>query len=232
MHADAILVETESMKHPLQRATWILIAALAIAACNEGGSSNRGVRASAPAAGSRPADGTPTISMSSQSVLVGRELRAQPVASDPDGQQLTYTIENKPSWLSFASQSGEILGTPGEADVGTYQDIRIIVSDGQNQASVTFSVTALATASGRATLSWNAPTERTDGSPLTDLAGFRVYFGNSLDDLRYVIDVRDAGARSWVVDNLTSGTWYFAATALDTTGAESSRSNTTSKIIS
>jgi hypothetical protein len=33
------------------------------------------------------------------------------------------------------------------------------------------------TVEGPATLVWEAPTENTDGTPLTDLAGFRIYFG-------------------------------------------------------
>jgi hypothetical protein len=89
----------------------------------------------------------------------------------------------------------------------------------------------VASADGRATLSWTAPTERTDGSPLTDLAGFKIYFGVSSADLRYVIEVKDPGARSWVVDNLTPGTWYFAASTLDASGLESVRSNPVSKQI-
>ena len=169
--------------------------------------------------------------MSSQSVLVGRELRVQPSASDPDGQALSFSISNQPAWLAFDSRTGKISGTPTSADVGSYQNIRVTVSDGQAQASATFSITVTEATTGRATLSWNAPSQRTDGTPLTDLAGFRVYYGNNAADMRYVIDVKDPGARSWVIENLTVGTWYFAATAFDRTGAESAKSNTASKTI-
>ena len=219
------------MIHPLRRVAWLLMAGLLVTACNDGSSRSNTVSAAPPAANAAPANQSPTISMVPQSVLVGRELRVRPVASDPDGQSLSFSIENKPSWLTFSSQTGEIRGTPVDADVGTYENIRITASDGQAQTSATFSVTVTAAATGRATLSWGAPTQRTDGTPLTDLAGFRVYYGNSSNDLRYVIDVRDPGARSWVIENLTSGTWYFAATAFDITGAESDRSNTASKAI-
>jgi hypothetical protein len=34
-------------------------------------------------------------------------------------------------------------------------------------------------ANGIARLSWYAPTNRTDGSPLTDLAGFEIYYSES-----------------------------------------------------
>ena len=219
--------------HPVRHTAWILIASLMLTACNEGGgaSSGNGSGSAPPPSSQPPANQAPTISLSSQSVLVGRELRARPSARDPEGQALTFTISNRPSWLAFNAQTGEISGTPGASDVGTYDNIRITASDGQAQASVSFSITVTEAATGRATLSWNAPSQRTDGTPLTDLAGFRVYYGTSTADLRYVIQIKDPGARSWVIENLTTGTWYFAATAFDTSGGESDHSNTASKTI-
>lgn len=216
---------------------WILTVSVMVTACNEGGSGSSGSTGAPPssspppASNPPPANQAPRISLSSQSVLVGRELRARPTASDPDGQSLTFSISNRPSWLSFNSQTGEIYGTPADADVGTYDNVRITASDGQAETSVTISITVTQSTTGRATLSWNAPSQRTDGTPLTDLAGFRVYYGNSGSDLRYVIEIKDPGARSWVIENLTAGTWYFAATAFDISGAESDRSNTASKAI-
>jgi hypothetical protein len=222
------------MGHPMRHAAWLVIASVLLAACNKGGAGG----AAPPTSGS-PTPGTPAPSnsapvmtiQSSVEVLVGRELRLRPSATDADGQSLSFSISNQPSWLSFSAQTGEVSGVPGAADVGTYEGIRITVSDGQAQASATLRISVLAAATGRATVSWAAPTERTDGTPLTDLAGFRVYYGTSSNDLTQFIDVRDPGARSWVVDNLTQGTWYFAATAYDQTGAESARSNTASKTI-
>lgn len=211
---------------------WILIASLMITACNEGGGgASSGPSAAPPGSDSTAVNQAPQINMSSQTVLVGRELRVRPSASDPEGKFLTFSIANRPGWVSFDSRTGEISGTPREADVGTYESVRITASDGQSEAHVTFSITVTQTAAGRATLSWEAPSQRTDGTPLTDLAGFRVYYGNSSGNLRYVIEVKDPGARSWVIENLTPATWYFAATAFDTSGAESDRSNTASKTI-
>jgi hypothetical protein len=92
-------------------------------------------------------------------------------------------------------------------------------------------VTVAQAAAGRATVSWLAPDTNVDGSPLTDLAGFRVYYGSAPGDLRYVIQVADPGARNRVIENLTIGTWYFAATAYDQSGSESARSNVASKAI-
>jgi hypothetical protein len=220
------------MMHSIRGAAWLVMASLLLSACKGGGSDTSTSATPTPPSSSVPVNRAPSISAPTEStVLVGRELKLTPSASDPDGQALTFTVDNKPSWLSFSAQTGELVGTPGDADVGTYSNIRITVSDGQATASRTISITVAAAVTGRATLSWSAPTERTDGAPLTDLAGFKIYYGNSPGSLGSVIEIRDAGARSWVVENLTQGTWYFAATAFDTSGTESARSNPASKTI-
>lgn len=226
------------MMHTVRGAAWLVIASMLLSACKGGGDSGSG-SATPPTSSPPPTTTTPpapnkapVISIQSEStVLIGRELKLRPTASDPDGQSLSFTIANKPSWLSFSAQTGEIAGTPGAADVGTYTDIRITASDGQAQATAAATIAVVASAPGRATLSWDAPSQRTDGTPLTDLGGFRIYFGTSTGDLRYVVDIKDAGARSWVVEDLTPGTWYFAATAFDAAGIESSRTNPASKTI-
>jgi len=178
-----------------------------------------------------PANRAPTISMApAQDVLVGRELTVTPTASDPDGDPLTFSVSNRPAWMSFSAQTGVLTGTPGAGDVGVY-NVTIMVSDGKAQTSDQTGITVSAAVTGRATLSWDAPLQRTDGSPLTNLAGFKLYYGTSAGDLRYVIQVADPGARSWVIEDLTAGTWYFAASAYDQTSAESVRSNVASKTI-
>jgi hypothetical protein len=64
-----------------------------------------------------------------------------------------------------------------------------------------------------AIVSWTPPVQRTDGSALTDLAGYRVYYGKGLNSLTKIIDIRNAGQTSQFIDNLDTGTWYFAVTA-------------------
>jgi hypothetical protein len=78
---------------------------------------------------------------------------------------------------------------------------------------------------GTATLSWAAPTQNTDGTPLTDLAGFHVYYGTSASALTQVVDVSGASSTSVSVENLASGTYYFAVVAYTTAGIESGDSN-------
>jgi hypothetical protein len=77
---------------------------------------------------------------------------------------------------------------------------------------------------GTATLDWTPPTENSDGSALTNLAGYTVYYGTSPDKLTESVKVSNPGLTAYTVTNLTSGTWYFAVTSYSTAGVESSRS--------
>lgn len=55
-----------------------------------------------------------------------------PEVIDYDGDALTFSIENKPEWMSFNENTGAITGTPTNDDVGIYENILMIVSDGDN----------------------------------------------------------------------------------------------------
>ena len=85
-------------------------------------------------------------------------------------------------------------------------------------------------ATGSASLSWTAPTTNNDGSQLTDLTGYHIYYGASADLLTTQVDV-DSSTTSYVVNSLVAGTWYFAVTAVNSVGLESDLSNTGSKTI-
>jgi len=78
---------------------------------------------------------------------------------------------------------------------------------------------------GSATLTWTLPTQNTDGSPLTDLAGFRIMFGQSPTALDQSVTVNSPTATSYTVGNLDSGTWYFAIVAFDSLGGASAPTN-------
>jgi hypothetical protein len=82
---------------------------------------------------------------------------------------------------------------------------------------------------GSATLTWDAPTTNTNGSPLSDLAGYYVYVGSSPDTLTQLTTLADAQAITYVIDGLASGTWYFAVQAYDSSGNRSALSNIESK---
>ena len=78
-----------------------------------------------------PTNQPPTISGSpATSVTVAQAYSFTPSASDPDGQALTFSIVNKPSWAAFNTSTGRLSGTPAAANAGTYSGIAISVSDG------------------------------------------------------------------------------------------------------
>ena len=78
---------------------------------------------------------------------------------------------------------------------------------------------------GSATLSWTAPTERINNSPLPDLAGYRIHYGQESGNHSNQVMIDNPGITTYVVDNLSSGTWYFAVSAFDSTGQISDLSN-------
>jgi hypothetical protein len=89
----------------------------------------------------------------------------------------------------------------------------------------------LAVASGSATLSWTPPTTNTDGSALTNLAGYRVYWGTTAGTYPNSVTLNNAGLTSYVVSSLAPGTYHFAIAALNSAGVESAKSNSSSKTI-
>lgn len=155
-----------------------------------------------------------------------------PAASDPDGDPLSFSIQNKPAWAAFDIATGTLSGTPGVANVGAYPDVVISVSDGSASASLTpFSLAVVQLATGSATVSWTSPTANTNGSALTNLAGHRIYYGTDTASLTEVANVPGAGITSHVVSNLTPGTWYFVVRAYNADGVESDSSGVASKTI-
>jgi hypothetical protein len=176
----------------------------------------------------------PTISGTpATSVIAGSAYSFQPSGADPDGDALMYSIQNKPTWATFSTTTGKLSGTPASA--GAFSGIVIAVSDGKGgSASLpTFSinVSSAPSSNGAATLSWTPPTQNTDGSTLSNLAGFRISYGASSGALNQTIQVANPGLATYVVTGLSSGTWYFTLRAYNSSGAESANSSVVSKTI-
>ncbi len=180
------------------------------------------------------ANRAPTISGTPPtSVQVGNAYNFQPTGADADGDTLTYAIQNKPSWATFSGSTGRLSGTPPAGSAGVYGSIVISVTDTKDTVSLSmFSITVTApTTNGSASLSWTPPTENTDGSTITDLAGFRIQYGTSASALTQTIQVANPGVASYVVTGLSSGTWHFAVRAYNSGGAESANSSVATKTI-
>lgn len=157
-----------------------------------------------------------------QTILAGSAFSFRPTVTRVVDAPLVFSIQNKPAWASFDATTGALVGTPVAADVGSYEAIRIAVTDGINRATLTaFSITVTQTASGTVTLSWVPPVINTDGTPMTNLAGYRIYYGTSSTALTQTITVDSAGVTDYVIENLTPGTWYFAIAAYNSSGVDS-----------
>lgn len=188
------------------------------------------------AAASATGTSVPTITLSGTpptSVVVGNSYVFQPTASTTAGTA-TFSASGLPSWAGFNASTGEISGTPTSSDVGVTGDITISASDGSATASLApfkIDVTAASAASGSASLSWTIPTTNTDGTPVTDLAGYHIYYGTSPGTLNTVIDVPNAQTTAYEISNLSSGTYYFEVSAYNSLGLDSAPSNEGTKTI-
>jgi hypothetical protein len=186
-----------------------------------------------PAAQAAPANAAPTISGHASTVVnAGMAYSFTPTAADASHDELSFSIQNMPNWATFDTAFGTLSGTPAAADVGRYANIKISVSDGKSSAALpAFTVSVNQMSAGNATLDWIPPTENTDGSVLTDLAGYNVHYGTSPNKLTQVVKLANPGLTSYVLDNLTTGTWYFAITSYAVNGMESSVSGVVSTTI-
>ena len=176
----------------------------------------------------------PTISGSpSTSVAAGQAYSFQPSASDADGDVLTFSIQNRPSWATFSPTTGRLAGTPSASQAGVYGNIVISVTDGKATRSLaSFSITVTSTAAGgTVSLSWQAPTRNTDGTLITNLAGYRVHYGTALGQYTESVQLPSPGLTSVVIEDLAAARWYFAVKAYNSAGVESNFSTSVNKLI-
>lgn len=188
-------------------------------------------RAETPSAAANQA---PTISrIGDEYARVGETYNLTPAAVDPDGDSLNYSADNLPPWASLDPTSGLISGTPGPADVGVYESITIKVADsGRATNSAPFSITVLDEAAvGVASLRWESPPSKVDGSPLDDLAGYRIVYGRKADDLDRSVFVDDPAVTNFEFTGLTAGLWYFSVIAVNANGLEGPPTTVTQKSI-
>lgn len=176
------------------------------------------------------ANGAPRITGTpATAAAAGSSYSFLPSASDPNGDALTFSISNKPSWAAFDAATGRLSGT---ATAGTFSNVTISVSDGKTSASLApFSIQVSAASLGSATLAWTPPTQNTDGSSLVNLAGYRIYYGTNPATLAQSIQITNPGLTSYTIGNLAAGTYYFALAAYTTDGVEGAQSAVGSKTI-
>lgn len=188
-----------------------------------------------------PLNQPPTISGTPvTNVVAGSTFSFTPTAQDPEGGNLTFSIRtnggapgSRPSWASFDTATGSLTGT---VTAGTYNIVISVTDPAGASASLSFSLTVEGpTGMGMAELRWNAPTQNTDGSPLTDLRGYKVYQGTDPHSLKVIAELTSSSGpppTTYTVTGLASHTtYYFTVTAFNSSLIESEFSEIGSKNI-
>lgn len=137
------------------------------------------------------------------------------------------TTANSSSQTVSGSLPGTTSGTTGTTSGTTPGTTSGTTISGTTGTPTTTTTSVL----GSATLSWTPPLQNTDGSMLTDLAGYHVYYGTDLSALNKVVTLPSASQVWYIVQNLTAGTWYFTVRAYNSAGVESDYSQSASKTI-
>jgi hypothetical protein len=166
--------------------------------------------------------------------VTGSAYSFTPTANDVNGDTLTFTIQNKPTWAAFNASTGQLYGTPTSA--GTSSNILISASDGKatatlNAFTITVANTVAATTTGSAMLSWTAPDTNADWTVLTNLAGFHVYAGKDPSNLTRIADLAGGTNTQYQATGLDAGIWYFTISAYNSAGVESAQPAAVSKTI-
>jgi hypothetical protein len=195
------------------------------AGCKGGGGSNQSTDRNTAGNDPPTVSGTPTTFAS-----VGDPYSYTVAARDPEGRTLTYDIKGKPPWAKFDSATGRLSGVPDARHIGSHENIRITVSDGKTTTALpAFTVDVYRRGTGAATVSWAPPTQNTDGSTLTNLAGYRIYYGRRPSRLDRTIVLNNPHLLSHTIGGLSSVRWFFAMTSVDGYGNESRRTRPVSK---
>jgi hypothetical protein len=211
-----------------------VVMSASLAACG-GGDSGSSASQAASTNASFPINRAPTTETAAgmqingapvTTATVGQAYSFQPTVASAAGTALNFSIANTPAWAKFDPTSGKLTGTPSASQVGTYKGITISVVAGTTTAALpAFSIVVTdGNSQSNVTLSWQAPTENADGSALVDLKGYKVHYGSASKTYSDTIQVTNPGLTTYVVQNLNAGKYYFAVTAYNSAGQESSLS--------
>jgi hypothetical protein len=162
----------------------------------------------------------PTISGAAATLInTNSDYRFIPMAIDLDDNYLTFSIENKPSWATFSNISGELKGTPVEAN--EYRDITISVSDGIDTSSLpAFDINVIRNLYSVA-ISWEAPTTDVNGDNIEGLTGYKIMYGKESEKYEYTLSIDDPSMTSTTILNLERTDHYFSMKAMTLHGIES-----------
>jgi hypothetical protein len=166
-------------------------------------------------------DGSQTTSLDLPN---GAHYELHPSEIAPIGAKLSFSIANQPSWAKFDRSTGALTGLPAATDAGDFGGIVITVADGTSTAALApFTIAVASGSSAVATVSWTAAEP---GAGATESAGYMLYYGTSAAGMTHVITVADPVETTYVVQNLSPGTWYFAVASYSRNDVQSSLSPT------
>jgi hypothetical protein len=145
---------------------------------------------------------------------------------------LKWSSTNATSCTASGGWSGTMptSGTQTSGVIGSSTTFTLSCMGAGGTAVLSTTVT-VAAPTGTATLSWSAPTTNTDGTPVTTLTGYHIYYGVTQGALTQSLAVNGAATTTYEVTGLTTGTWYFAIAADAADGTESAQSSIGSKTI-
>jgi hypothetical protein len=217
------------MQSILRLSTLMLITIGAVG-CGDSDSSSATAPPATPStttgSGSSGTGSTGTITLTGSpptAVMAGAGYTFEPtVVGNASG--VVFSISGQPAWAQFNAKNGSLKGTPKTTDEGTTGHITITAKNAGNTASMTpFTIRVMAPTgnSSGAELTWTAPTENTDGSPVTGLAGYRIYYGSSAEEMTNIITVSGSTSTSYQLAGLAEGTYYFSIVAYNLAGLES-----------
>jgi hypothetical protein len=173
--------------------------------------------------------------MVSPQPVVTVTLSASPINVSLNGSTtLSWVSSNADGCTASGDWSGSKNTSGTEIINALTLDSHFILSCSDANGSVSDSVDVTITLSGdngTALLSWTPPTQNTDGSVLTDLAGYKIYYGTASNNYSETITINNSGLSSYQIDNLTAADWYFVVTSINSSGIESSYSTEVSKTI-
>jgi hypothetical protein len=94
-------------------------------------------------------------------------------------------------------------------------------SSGSTSSGSTGTTSGSSPSSSSVTLNWTAPTQNSNGSTITNLAGYKIHYGTASQDYTEVVAINNPSLNRYVIDSLPNGTYYFAITAYNSAGVES-----------
>jgi len=209
----------------------IVVLAIALQSCGGGGA---GSTASPGAATSKVTGATTPDSVPGAPTAVtatGGDASAVVSWTAPGngGSAITrYTVTASPGGATASVGGGTTSATVSGLVNGTSYTFTVYATNaiGNGPSSAPSAAVTPAPATVSATVTWSAPTLNTDGSALTDLSGFRIYYGTSASSLTQSVDVAGSTATSQLITGLTSGaTYYFDVIALTSASTQSAPSN-------